>query len=316
MRGALKDLRFNNSEARNRHPHAGLLLDRYFPIGEQNKDDQKSLYQTLERFTFEDGNPFLAKWKQGLEEFPDTEMREANTKGRLVIGLGAESVSEVGLTLHHTYGFPYLPGSALKGLAASYARKHLEGWDISSEAYQTLFGSTDEKTPAAGCVVFHDALPISARLHSDIITVHHPKYYQGEKDAPPADWDSPIPVSFLAVTGSFRIALTGPEAWRRAAFEILTLALAEEGLGGKTSSGYGKIKVESFKITAQKDDLIEAVVTSVNNNKVTYQLLGSEQRLTVKEPKFASLLAQGQIVTVKVDALKEDGAIKSVKLAK
>ena len=39
---------------------------------------------------------------------------------RLVVGLGNESVYEISITLHHIYGFPYIPGSAVKGVVRSY----------------------------------------------------------------------------------------------------------------------------------------------------------------------------------------------------
>jgi CRISPR-associated protein Cmr6 len=39
------------------------------------------------------------------------------TLTRMVIGLGGKGTLEMGITLHHTYGFPYIPGSALKGVA-------------------------------------------------------------------------------------------------------------------------------------------------------------------------------------------------------
>src|SRR5439155_27184707 len=35
----------------------------------------------------------------------------------------------------------------------------------------------------------------------------------------------------------------GCETWRDRAFDILKLALEHEGIGGKTSSGYGRLKV-------------------------------------------------------------------------
>jgi CRISPR-associated protein Cmr6 len=40
---------------------------------------------------------------------------------RVIVGLGAESVLETSIRLHRIYGFPIIPGSALKGLARSYA---------------------------------------------------------------------------------------------------------------------------------------------------------------------------------------------------
>jgi len=39
---------------------------------------------------------------------------------RLVVGLGNESVYETSMTLHHIYGFPYIPASAVKGVTRSY----------------------------------------------------------------------------------------------------------------------------------------------------------------------------------------------------
>ena len=38
-----------------------------------------------------------------------------------------ESTIETGITLHHTYGVPYLSGSALKGLVAHFVRNHVQG---------------------------------------------------------------------------------------------------------------------------------------------------------------------------------------------
>jgi len=42
------------------------------------------------------------------------------TKSRLVVGLGDESVYETSIRLHRNYGVPYIPGSALKGVAKHY----------------------------------------------------------------------------------------------------------------------------------------------------------------------------------------------------
>ena len=40
---------------------------------------------------------------------------------RMIVGLGAENVHETSMTLHHIYGIPYIPGSALKGIARDAA---------------------------------------------------------------------------------------------------------------------------------------------------------------------------------------------------
>lgn len=43
-----------------------------------------------------------------------------HTNWRLIVGHGSGSIYETSLALHHTYGIPYIPGSALKGITRSY----------------------------------------------------------------------------------------------------------------------------------------------------------------------------------------------------
>lgn len=237
--------------------HTGLWIDKYLPkqakgLGEikarhfeQTVRPVDSLYKT-----------FYERWEKALEE-GGVQTRRAKVLGRLAIGLGGESVLETAISLHHTYGVPYIPGSALKGLAAHYAHNRLgdawkkdrkKGADDKPEinSYAILFGDTD----IAGYVTFYDALyiPGTAKANKplalDVMNVHHPEYYRGEKK-PPADWDSPTPISFLSATGSYLIALGGPAEWVEAAFEILAHALEEEGIGAKTSSGYGRMRIDA-----------------------------------------------------------------------
>jgi len=160
--------------------------------------------------------------------------------GRMAVGHGGEGVLETALTLHRTYGVPYLPGSALKGLAASFARTYCgDQWKPKAYAYNIVFGDTD----SAGYVTFFDALPLDGQtklLHPDVLTVHHQDYYRNGS-APPADWDSPNPVPFLSASGTYLLFLAGPtEMWINTAFDILAQALQHEGIGAKTSSGYGR----------------------------------------------------------------------------
>jgi len=185
---------------------------------------------------------FFNRWKDTLRS-GGAKTEVAHAYGRVAVNLGAQSITENSLALHHTYGVPYLPGSALKGLVASYARNHLiDDWDSQGENYRYLFGDQDR----SGAVNFFDALYVpesgfrKQALWPDVITVHHPDYYQGSP-SPPADWDSPTINHFLSATGSFVIAIKGPEEWVDAVFEILDLALWEQGIGAKTSSGYGRL---------------------------------------------------------------------------
>lgn len=58
--------------------------------------------------------------------------------------------------------------------------------------------------------------------------------------------------------------------------------------------------------------ILEATVTAVKGNKVTYEILGMI-KLTEKESKKANSLSEGQNVKVEILDLKEDGSIKKVK---
>ncbi|MCS7299880.1 MAG: type III-B CRISPR module RAMP protein Cmr6 [Spirochaetia bacterium] len=46
---------------------------------------------------------------------------EAIPKWRLVVGLGASHPQETSMILHHIYGIPYIPGSAVKGITRHWA---------------------------------------------------------------------------------------------------------------------------------------------------------------------------------------------------
>ncbi len=58
--------------------------------------------------------------------------------------------------------------------------------------------------------------------------------------------------------------------------------------------------------------VLEAVITTLKGNKVTYEIL-STIKLTAKELKKAKSLSEGQTVKVEILDLKEDGNIRKVK---
>jgi CRISPR-associated protein Cmr6 len=249
--------------------NAGLWLQKFLDCsGDDDKDARRRLVQEVatisETRVYE---VFYKQWCEALEK-QGAKTRMATVAGRMIVGLGDESVLEASVTLHSTYGVPYIPGSALKGLAASYARQQLEGkeWGKDNDYYKTVFGDTK----SAGYITFFDALYIpktgykGRALHMDILTVHHQQYYQ-DASVPPADWDNPVPVPFLSATGKYLIALTAPEgceAWLEGTFQILESALLDSGIGAKTSSGYGRLKLEPAPIDADRqkaDELIRDI---------------------------------------------------------
>jgi nucleoid DNA-binding protein len=75
-------------------------------------------------------------------------------------------------------------------------------------------------------------------------------------------------------------------------------------------------QVEIAEVISSHDfaigQVLEAIVTAVKGNRVTYEILGTI-KLTEKEPKKAQLLSEGQKVKVEILDLKEDGSLKKVK---
>ena len=287
-------------------PHPGLWLDKLLPqqFSQREPGGEDAYRKHFEAATTIPIAPsykkFYERWKKTLKT-AGVHVAEATTLGRLVIGLGAESVLENAITLHRTYGVPVIPGSALKGLTAAYARKRLEdkAWHVKTdqrgkivymgEAYKALFGDTT----SAGYVTFFDALyvPGSATgdrpLVLDVVTVHHKDYYQG-KDSPPADWDGPNPVPFVSVRGGvkFLVVLAGPDEWVEAAFQILTLALAEEGVGAKTNSGYGRMvlgKPIPYRESEPGEDFRQKIEKASNINQQFVDLFTEWESLDVPE---------------------------------
>jgi CRISPR-associated protein Cmr6 len=190
------------------------------------------------------------RWKRSLPEL--TAASDLKTAGRLIVGLGTENVLETGITLHHTYGMPILPGSALKGLAAHYCDQVWgpteEKFKKGSQYHTLLFGTTDD----SGSIVFHDGWFVPGSdpqpLKLDVMTPHHPKWLDGS--VAPTDFDSPTPVPFLSMAGRFHVAVSwqGPaddkaKAWCDLAMTLLRDALFHWGIGGKTTSGYGRLAV-------------------------------------------------------------------------
>jgi len=253
-----------------RSTHPGLWLDKY--LWTPDKGDSTAKRDLVKDvITLAKSNKIKTAYENHFRRYQTALTNRSSpvytatgkTQGRLSVGLGANAVLETSITLHRTYGVPYIPGSALKGLASSYAAKHLkhEAWrrafeggkTIRGELQRLIFGDTEE----SGLVVFYDALPDpnDYQLYPDVVTVHHPEYYQG-KGKPPADWDSPIPIPFITAQGMFHFFLglvplpkgeleSGRKVLEVAA-RLLKKALEEEGVGAKTTIGYGRIAATEF----------------------------------------------------------------------
>jgi CRISPR type III-B/RAMP module RAMP protein Cmr6 len=67
------------------------------------------------RIILDTNSDILEKFKESYDGVDDF-----RTEGRLAIGLGNTSVFETSITLHHIYGFPYIPASSIKGILRSW----------------------------------------------------------------------------------------------------------------------------------------------------------------------------------------------------
>ncbi len=243
----------------NREPHSGKLSNTHLGLwlskyvyGEGNeehfKEEVKATLlrssrggklsmegQMMQRFV----ESIKDRQEQILEGFKQQGYRVesfvAKASSPVVVGLGIESVLEVNLRLHHTWGIPIIPGSALKGLARSVAAQQLD-----SSMMGEIFGEQDR----AGKVLFFDALPQAPlRLRLDVMNAHFSDYYAG-KDYP-TEWQNPNPIFFLTVAQGteffFSVAAypgSSAEVVHKAV-SALKAGLSHLGIGAKTSAGYG-----------------------------------------------------------------------------
>lgn len=273
--------------------HLTLAYDAWAPVEmggkvpDENKKRESWLGELGKISVSQDYAKAFNRWKSGFAG-PSDRVFTLRAGSRLLVGHGTGSATDVGLTIHHTWGVPMIPGSALKGLCAHYLdavygpddpavpawrqndteRRPFQGvlrrngFALSGpgDALRAIFGSPDadddrdaraggaQAGASAGFVTFHDALYVPASAPAnlpyapDVLTVHQREYYASSGAVWPNDYDSPNPVSFLTVKPGveFMFILTGPAEWAELADRILREALSEWGVGGKTSSGYGR----------------------------------------------------------------------------
>jgi CRISPR-associated protein Cmr6 len=226
--------------------HPGLLLDKWH---QPWSADTTFARDQLKRVTAADtDHALLRRVRSRFAQLTPACVRWINrTSGPLTLHLSrAGSFENAGICLHPVYGFAYLPGTGLKGMARAYARNVV---CAAPAEIEEVFGKDvgGGENGASGAVVFYDALPVQwPKLIVDIVNNHHGEYYDGKGAS--GDWEEPVPVNFLAVSpgAEFEFCL----GVRRGVVESKrVLALAKEwidgallwrGAGAKTNAGYGR----------------------------------------------------------------------------
>lgn len=185
---------------------------------------------------------------KSLSKLYDFRVIEATADWRLIVGLGSGHVQETGMTLHHIYGIPYIPGSAVKGVLHHWVKdekiKAKDEDKCNFEDEMPVFGSEDNnEQKIRGNVIFTDAFP-AGNIHFavDIMNPHYSEYYGGETY--PADWQNPVPVNFLTVEKTrFRfIFLSKNPDYLKMIADYLMNIFEFKGIGAKTAVGYGYFK--------------------------------------------------------------------------
>ncbi len=204
---------------------------------------------------------------------------EATLGGRLLVNMAGGVIENAGICLDRCFGLPFLPGSAVKGIARSQAL-----WEVKNAPTAdtpnllTLamavfgYGKTDiaqngdwawaagqkEAHDAAaflgaaefkGCACFLPAYPTTPpTLVVDMVNQHYPAYYRGiRKQA--IDDENPIPNYFPAVEAGSAFGFVvlinrvpegfTPQELLDAARGWIERAITQKGAGAKTAAGYG-----------------------------------------------------------------------------
>lgn len=251
-----------------------LKLNKFPPIDDQEAGKHmfrfvKYKSDRYEKVVFEYFKPdfspcaipqIVARQQKSVQDLGfETESFSAKPEWRVVTGLGGASVYETSITLHHLYGFPFFPGSAVKGVTRSWLVAECFAGDEKEagqdEGILRLFGGKKGDQSQRGSVIFFDSFPLeNPEIEVDIMTPHNTEYY-GSKNKAPADYHEPHPIPFLTVgkKTAFRFTLairpednveikSGVFAGKKVldvARRELEKALREQGIGAKTAVGYG-----------------------------------------------------------------------------
>lgn len=216
---------------------------------------------------------------------------------RFVMGMGNAHPLENGLTWHPTLGTPYLPASGLKGV--------LRSWDRTEFGEPGKKGRLELRPEGArafggqnriGELIFFDLLPLGpVKLVREIMTPHYGGYYQEKKI--PGDWESPIPIQYLAVEAGqewqLGIAFHNRQGSKKSLWDeidkLIEDALVWGGAGAKTAIGFGRFE----RVLATESDWDtqrrRAEAVRLEQQQEAEQRLQLEQEYDTMSPELAEI---------------------------
>ena len=198
------------------------------------------------------------------QSLSQAQIKNFKTVTRCAVGLANSApVENSGCCFHAVYGFPLIPGSAIKGMTRSWLyelgiskpMQGLEEFKTVKQLQGFLFGDSEDEQQGCGAVDFFDAWPslVNDRWFDiDVLTPHHSQR-EGSQFA--LDSDTPNPIHFLTIaTGvNFSIPIGISQYGRtlseykqkaalREANRLMSEALADAGVGARTKYGLGRMK--------------------------------------------------------------------------
>ena len=295
--------------------HPGLALDKYVdswtdqgPPGDFSGRVQRPALETVVRIAATEPagmnfSDLLARRKAFLAALA-AQVCPCETAGPFTLHLArASALENAGVCLHPIYGFPFLPGSGIKGLARAFATLHAGNDPLIPAVFGNVPGAKS-KEQCAGGIIFHDSWPAKwTGLVDDILNCHHKEYYQaadGPGVPPPGDWDEPNMVSFLSIPSgvTFDFPLSKrrfdvPDEVLLAARQWLLGGLTILGAGAKTASGYGHFKPVGDGVSELRVDYGPGYrMYFVQRGKILIVLLcGGDKRTQSRDIRTAKALA-------------------------
>ena len=265
--------------------NASLLITKYAEVKtEAEKEDSKKIAE------YSCKGKIRSRDMMRFSSLPKAEMVAMKLMGSLIVDQSGGVQENANLCLHPHFGFPTIPGSAVKGAARHYVwEQWREGIDEKKQDAAKekaidlieIFGfptgdkkldewsneHLDHSTDQAGKIAFFAAIPYgSAPLEVDVLTCHHMDYYMGNKERATDD-ENPNPQFFPIVkagaTFEFVVCPTqrGTEELAKKALGYLKSSLETNGIGAKTAAGYGwfeKDRTASESLRAEKDKIAKA----------------------------------------------------------
>lgn len=284
-----------------------LRLEKFVHIGDNSKKDEIEAVVACHRAH---AKPIPLFEPKGCASFV------AQLRSRLIVNQAGGILENAGLCLHPHFGAPYIPGSAVKGIARHAAwcawneetdatkKEELAagiaevfGYPTNDDGLDAFLAARGWKDKSSsGAVAFLPAVPCTeksapdkGKLDVDIVNVHQRSYYGSRsREARPSSQDQPIPQFFPTVKDGvcFRFTIApvrcGGDSLLSSARDWLWKALEENGAGAKTAAGYGWFDLDGAREAERKraeKEMIERLSSQIPEYRSRLQPFASADYL-------------------------------------